>query len=212
MAQLKHRLFSGLSGSIDNLIFYQMDGKTYVRSKPVDYKDRRSPAQLAQRQKLKLVGRFLAPFKKMLKQTFLVNESKTTAYQNAFSYNMKYGITGDYPGLRIDKANVRLSMGPVGLPSEITMQTQPDGWLIEWDTDLTNEHCSTDDTFILMATHPYYEEGYYHFTGVRRREGHFLWNSNLFEGQSHPDVWIAFRNAEETMLSESRYIAVTADK
>ncbi|MBI9069639.1 MAG: hypothetical protein JEZ09_20250 [Salinivirgaceae bacterium] len=206
MARTKNRLLQNFSGTLDDLVFYQVDGETYVRTKPVTYNDRQSLAQLAQRQRLKVVNRFLAPFKKVLRQTFQLEASERKAYGNASSYNMKHSLTGTYPHLSIDKTKVRLSMGPIGLPAHVTIKPTDNGFLMEWDTALTNSHSATDDTFLFFATHPYHGYGYYHFTGVRRSQGRFLWDSNLFEGHRKPDVWIAFRNAEETAVSESWYL------
>jgi len=206
MARTKNHLLRDLSGSIANLVFYQVDGETYVRTRPVTYKDRQSPAQLAQRQRIQVVNRFLTPFKKVLRQTFMLADRERQAYSNATSYNMKHGLTGSYPHLNIDKTKARLSMGPLGLPATATIKQVGDGFLMEWDPAPTNAHCAADDTFLFFATHPYYPQAYYHFTGVRRSEGHFLWNRNLFEGHAKPDVWIAFRNAAETLVSDSWYL------
>ncbi len=208
MPRTKNRLLRDFSGTIDDLIFYQVDGHTYVRTRPVAYRDRQSPAQLTQRQRLKVVNRFLAPFKKVLRQTFKLSGSEGQAYQNASSYNLKHGLTGTYPAQAIDKSQARLSMGPIGLPAQVTIQRVSQGFLMEWDTALTHAHSAPDDTFIFFATHPYYDQGYYHMTGVRRHQGRFLWDSNLFEGHCPPDVWIAFRNAAETAVSESWYVAL----
>lgn len=206
MAEFKDRFLENFTGTIGNMIFYQRGGKTFVRSKPAKHKDRQSEAQLAQREKFKLVHEFLAPYKKVLSKTFVDTTGSRTAYQNAFSYNLKNAVSGTYPDYKMDFRKVFLCRGEVALPTEITIKKQNTGFLIEWDTSVNAEACEPDDTFVLIASHNFYSNIHYRFTGILRSEGHYLWDNNLFEAHSMPDVWVAFRNADETAVSESRYL------
>jgi len=206
MAEFKDKFLENFTGTIGNMIFYQRGGKTFVRSKPAMLKDRQSEAQLAQREKFKLVHEFLAPYKKVLSKTFVDTTGSRTAYQNAFSYNLKNAVSGTYPDYKMDFRKVFLSRGEVALPTQITIKKQDTGFLIEWDTSVNAEACEPDDTFVLIASHNFYPNIHYRFTGIPRSEGHYLWDNNLFEAHSMPDVWVAFRNADETAVSESRYL------
>ena len=76
MARLKNSLLKGMSGSIGELILYEMGGETYARSKPANYKDRKSPTQLNQREKLILINDFLRPFKDCCVKLLLIPQVK----------------------------------------------------------------------------------------------------------------------------------------
>ena len=52
MAIIKSVVLEEASGSIDGLVFYQLNGQQVVRSKAVDPYDPKTPAQLAQRAKI----------------------------------------------------------------------------------------------------------------------------------------------------------------
>ncbi len=80
MARTTNNLLKGMSGKIGDLIIYEMEGKTYARSKPSGYKDAKSPLQLNQRQKLIFVNDFLRPFKDILKKTFFNKENDKRPY------------------------------------------------------------------------------------------------------------------------------------
>ena len=46
-------------------------------------------------------------------------------------------------------------------------------------------------------------EADYRFTGVRRSEGEYIWNNDISNNLKNMDVWVAFRNTEETKMSDS---------
>ncbi|TAJ00329.1 hypothetical protein DMA11_24855, partial [Marinilabiliaceae bacterium JC017] len=70
MARLKNTILDAESGSLGPVVVYSMYGRSYVRSKPSQYRDKKSPAQLAQRQKFQLILNFLRPFKDLIRITF----------------------------------------------------------------------------------------------------------------------------------------------
>src|SRR5690554_1239792 len=81
-----NNLYENTQGKIGNLIFYQLNGSGYVRTRPSHYKDRKSPAQLEQRQRLSVVTEFLRSFGSLLRITFASEAIGRSAMQEAQSY------------------------------------------------------------------------------------------------------------------------------
>src|SRR5690554_4677005 len=185
-------LFNSGRGRLGNLVFYKMNGQGIVRTKPAQYKDRKSPAQLAQRQRLQVVNRFLKPFSALLKITFPPETTGRTARTEAFSYIMRNALTGDYPIICIDKSKVLLCRGPLPLPERVTVTAQSDGLLIEWENGSKVTGSRAGDTLILMAYSEVSGMADFRFTDTCRTAETYLWKPALPEADL--DVWIAFRN------------------
>jgi hypothetical protein len=209
MAKLDN-LLEGGQGSLGNLVFYKMHGRNYVRTKPEQYRDKKSPAQLAQRQRLQTVISFLRPFKDVLRITFASGAVGRSAIQAAQSYNMRNALEGEYPDIKIDKSKVLLSSGSQPLPSGASVSAHPDGLLIEWKNGEEATGSAASDTLIVIAFAASAERIDYKFTDTSRSEGRFVWNTKLNVSEvALPDVWIAFRSRQMTKMSDSLYAIKT---
>lgn len=206
MARIKNNILDAGTGSIGPVVIYKMYGKTYMRSKPDKYRDRKSPAQLAQRRKLTLSLEFLRPFKKLLRVTYAHEAVGRSAFQAAQSYNLKNAIQGDYPEQTINPAKALLSVGKVILPESITLTKKENGLLFEWAPGYT-EQAARKDTLVVMARIREQHFTDYRFTGARREDNAYLWPTELFK-HGALDVWIAFRGYQEDDMSNSKYLGV----
>ncbi len=206
MAKIENILDGG-KGKLGNLVFYKMNGSSYVRTRPAKYRDRKSPAQLAQRQRMQVVISFLRSFRDLVRVTFAAEATGRTALQAAQSYNMRHALAGEYPDIRIDKSKVLLSRGPLPLPAGVSVTAQPEGLLIRWENGPEATGSAANDTLVVMALPGDTGNGIHDFTSVRRSEGEYLWRlpqpvqANNLEG-----VWMAFRNLKLTSMSDSIWI------
>lgn len=79
--------------------------------------------------------------------------------------------------------------------------------LVEWNDSKENEKLHGRDTLVVIALDPHSGSCEYKFTGARRTDKRYLWVINMPVSQENlPDVWIAFRNVNETEMSDSRYL------
>lgn len=206
MARYKNKLFDSISGSLGPAVVYQMYGKTYVRTKPEGYKDRKSPGQLAQRQKFNLVMYFLKPFKDFLRISFASQANGRSAYHAAQSYNLINGLKGEYPGYLIDKHQALLSYGPLPLPEPLSVIRQPNGFDIKWETDYSDQSPRGKDMLIVIGQPAYGEyEIEFRFTGVCRSDAQFHWGTALSQ-HAKVYLWVAFQNQAQTEMSNSLYL------
>jgi hypothetical protein len=206
MSEIDH-LFDSGTGTLGNLVFFRRLGKTYARTRPARFRDRKSPGQLAQRKKMQAVNRFLKPFSALIRLTFTPEAAGRTALHAAQSYNLRNAFAGEYPNLYIDFSKVLLSRGPLPLPAHVSVMARPDGLLIEWQNGHEAAGRRSYDTLVVMAWSETAGWGVFKFSEVLRKEGRYLWNPPLqLNDNEIPAVWIAFRNQEQTELSDSRYV------
>ena len=203
MAKIDNLLAEG-QGGLGELVLYRMNGKVYARTKPAKYRDKKSPAQLAQRQRLQVVNAFLRPFRELIKVTFASEAIGRSALQAAQSYIMRNAVAGAYPNIYVDKSKVLLSKGPLPPPAGASVEAHPDGLLVKWKNGKEASGNAASDTLLVIAWSEENGGFDYQFTGVRRSEGAYVWKTRLAENNvSMPVVWVVFQNARQTKLSDS---------
>jgi hypothetical protein len=200
-------LFDGGRGRLGNLVFFQRHGKSYVRTRPARYKDRKSPAQLAQRQRLQVMNNFLKPFRNAIRVTFAAEAMGRSALQAAQSYNMRHAVAGEYPGIHIDKPKVLLSRGALPMPVDVRVELRSGELLISWENGEEAKGSAATDTLVVLAYLESAARADYRFTEARRYDGQYMWRTSLpLHEDDLPDVWIAFRNESMTGMSDSLYV------
>ncbi len=200
MATIDH-LFDTGQGLLGNLVLYKVGGKGRIRTRPAQYRDKKSPAQLAQRQRMKVMLQFLKPFSRLLRITYAAEAVGRSAMQAAQSYNMRHALDGEYPDIYVDKSKVLLSRGPLPVPVNAKVTAQPEGLLIEWENSPEAALHHPFDTLVIMALSAEKGQTDVRFTETRRSEGRHTWTPVLHAGPVA--VWIAFRNQAQTEMSES---------
>ena len=200
-------LFDSGRGRLGNLVLYKMKGRNIVRTKPEHYSDRKSPAQLAQRQRMQAINNFLKPFSKLLTTTFDPESERLTARQAAQSYNMRNALAGEYPDIYVDKSRALLSRGPLPVPVRAWMGTDPEGLLLQWENGEEASGNNASDTLLVMAVFPDQSNCIYQFSETRRSASRYLWKIQVPEKENAlPDVWIAFSDGLRTRISNSTYV------
>jgi len=105
------------SGKVGDMVGCKGAHGFYIRSRPKKIKSPASPKQLEVRARLALATGFLKPLKAVIHEgfsgTYPVN-NKVSAMNAAASHVLNHALIGDYPDLRIDPAEVRLSRGTLG--------------------------------------------------------------------------------------------------
>jgi hypothetical protein len=82
-----------------------MRGRPSARTKPF------TPKELNQQAKFRIMNRFLRPANSLLNVTFAHLAVRMSAFNKAFSYNIKNAITGVAPNLAIDYTMALISRG-----------------------------------------------------------------------------------------------------
>ncbi len=209
MARLKNGILNGGSGKVGNVVMYTRNGKDFIRVKPNYSYDKKTPRQLAQRQKMALIHEFLQPEKELIQKTFSSDSSTRSPYQSAQSHNLKHAIAGEYPNQYIDLQKGLISKGNIPLPSEITYTANENGICFDWKTDTEEPYAEDYDT--LMIVWKYKQSDFIDYTtvGARRYNGTFLWTEINEDELKDYTIWLIFRNREETDYSNSYCLHVS---
>lgn len=208
MARINN-LFDSGQGKLGNLVFYKVKGQGIVRTKPEHFRDKKSTAQLLQRKKLQVVNEFIGHFNGLIRKTYQPEDEKRSSRSEAFSYNMRNALKGVYPDIYIDKQKVLLSKGPLPLPVSVELTSHPEGLLIRWKNGEEAIGKTAGDTLVLMLLDENTKYCDYKFTDVSRTAGEYVWKlSTPPPYDTLPDVWIAFRNRQETQMSNSMYAGI----
>lgn len=200
-------LFESGQGKLGNLVFYKVGGSGRVRTRAANFRDRKSPKQLAQRQRMQVMNGFLRPFSDLIRISFSGEAVGRSALQAAQSYNMRNALAGEYPDIYVEKSQALLSRGQLPLPVSAKIAAQPEGLLIEWENGEEAAGPRSTDTLVVMALSAETGSIDYRFTEARRSDARYAWNIALPGGtDALPDVWIAFRNRQETEMSDSMFV------
>lgn len=154
MATLSNSSIVIPKGSVGNLVFYELNGKPVVRSKPSsNHKNKYnpSPLQLIQREKLKTINAFLKPIKEALNFGYqeLVTDSKKGIHWAFAEINTKgYNHTREQ---KIDPSYLRVSKGNLLGPENAQLTRNGNSLEFSWTDNSTEGKAQpSDETFILL--------------------------------------------------------------
>lgn len=213
MATLPNSNIIQPKGKIGNLVFYELNGKTVVRSRPSqNHKNKHnpSPLQLIQREKLKTINAFLKPIKLALDfgyQVFLTQSKKGMHWAFSEINTKGYNHTREP---RIDPAFLRVSKGNLLGPENVKAIKNGDSIEITWlDNSTEGKAQPTDETFILCYCP---EEGKYIWPKIkfRRNSGKAIIVLDSVKSVLSWHVYLAFSQmnikTKKHILSDSVYL------
>jgi hypothetical protein len=200
-------------GKIGTLVFYTLNGKTVVRSKPGSNhknKNNPSPLQLIQREKLKTINAFLKPIKQALDFGFqeFLTQSKKGMHCAYSEINTKgYNHTRES---KIDPAFLRVSKGNLLGPENPQVTKNGNTLEITWsDNSSEGKAQRSDETFILCYC-PEEEKYIWPNIRFRRNTGQAIIELDSVKSALSWHVYIAFSQMNFKMktytLSDSVYL------
>ena len=137
MAKMKRNIGELVSGKVGNVVFYQLNGESYVRSAPVRKKDSWTPEQLMHRQRFGMVSNLWKQFKSA-KLTPIWNLGAQK--MNGYAYFMKANMPAfAMDGSLIDPQMLQLSTGQLHLPVQLKAErtaTESSTIKVSWQNDL----------------------------------------------------------------------------
>lgn len=206
MATNENGILGGFSGKVGTVVGGNWNGVEYMRGKPSQFVNPKTEAQQNQRAKVALMIRFLSPLKGFLREGFKKQAMKMSAFNAATSWNLSHAIIGTYPDFEVDYSKVLLSQGklPMAVNPKVTSPTK--GQVeFSWQDNSSDKGAMPGDRALLVVYQP--EIG----KVVTVMEGNFRASENKvialppeFDGLE-VQCYIAFQNARQTVISNSRY-------
>ncbi len=206
MARLKQGFNGPGQGIVGNVVMYEMHGNTYLRSRPLSYKDKKSEKQLAQRQRLKLAQSLVRYLNQLVNITMKDISTGRSTYHTAVSLNLKEAIEGLYPDQYINPEKVILSKGDLTTPNSVSFKKTDEGIVLEWSTENQWEGFNhpSDNLIWCMKDLESFVHADYQITTIKRHQGKALLPVPL--SQKPLDLWIIFRSADERKISDTTWV------
>ena len=217
MARITNSLLEGLSGSIGELVFYKIDGKTYSRRKPgkqsTTTKAKTSPAKRRSQSVMSQTHAFLRNISQILRFGYQTHtDGASRPYHAAVSYTSKNCFKFEGDSKVLDIGLVKVSRGTLLGPQAPTVKRIPEGVEFSWaDNSWQGSAKPTDQVFVFLhSTTGGGSE--WEFLGCARATGkHVLaLQSTYLNTQFH--AWIAFSQenpwTKKRALSDSVYLGI----
>lgn len=206
MGTINQGITGGFSGKVGTVIGSNWNGVDYMRGIPTHMANPQTAGQQNQRAKVALMIKFLSPLKDLLRVGFKKQAVKMSAFNAAMSYNLAHAVTGITPDFAINYSKVMVSQGK--LPAAVNPEvTSPATGQVEftWQDNSSDKGAMPNDKAVLLVYNPEKGQVITLMEGNMRTSG-----SQLvilppdFEGME-VHCYIAFRNASQTMISDSRW-------
>ncbi|MBB5439395.1 hypothetical protein HDC92_003088 [Pedobacter sp. AK017] len=196
-------------GKLGNLVSYQLKGKTVIRHIGKSNK-KPSAAQLATRQKMATIIKFLQPAVPFVNVGFELEVQGTdkNPHNAAVSYNVKNALQGQYPDITLDYSKVLLSKGT--LEPAILPEATFTGTLLEitWQVASDMDWGIKNDRTMLFIYCPELDKAVYVLSGTRRSTGKDEIELPLSFVGKGLQVYIAFKAVNRKSVSDSRWVGV----
>ncbi|MCH8569337.1 MAG: DUF6266 family protein [Balneolales bacterium] len=210
MGKIKQGILGGFSGKVGTVVGSQWRNLDVIRALPKQVRDPKTPKQMAQRERFRLVAGFMKVVRPMVSIGFEVSSGKSYDSNNAaLAYNLRYAIAGEYPGQELDYPNVRLSMGSLegvlngalgtGNPNELELSWVDNSGIAnarKTDSVMAAAYCKELNQAVILDGESSREDG-----------AATLSLPDTFAGKEIY-VWMAFRDGERKLTSNSAYLGV----
>ena len=208
MGTIKKGILGGFSGIVGTVIGASWKGIDYMRSRATSISNPRTPAQVEQRAKFTAVGMFLKPLTSFLRIGFKSAAIKMSAYNAAMSFNLKNAITGIFPAFDIDYSKVLISQGTLpGALNPATVSATAGTVRFTWENNSWETNASTDDQAVLVVYNPAKQAAVSVIGAIARSVGsQTIILPNSFTGDQ-VQCYIAFQNANQSVISNSQYVS-----
>lgn len=143
MAKIKSSIHKEISGRIGDLIFYQRNGKSFIRSMPSTYRDKKSEKQILHRKKFSTLVNLFHKFRTALR--FEIREKNTNPFSVFCKLNWK-NVSVDLDSVTINYEELILTNQlPIQL-SGLEIKHSGNQVLFEWNADYL-----LDESFFVLC-------------------------------------------------------------
>jgi hypothetical protein len=131
---------------------------------------------------------------------------KMSAFNAATSYNLAHAIGGRYPDFQIDYSRVMVSQGKLPQAGNPDVSAAGEGQIaFSWEDNSDEKGAMPNDRAMLLMVDAEKGKVFSVMEGNLRMEGKQLITLPSYFQGAEVHCYIAFRNARQTDISESRY-------
>lgn len=135
MAIIRNGVNGSFSGKVGSVIGYEWKGIPVMRGLPKKRTSPPSEKELANRERMRIMQKFLQQSKDFLRLGFQLEaeERNMSAFNAAMSYNKKHAVGGSYPNLNVDYEKLLVSKGTLISPVNPSVVYTDGKLYFKWD-------------------------------------------------------------------------------
>lgn len=209
MATFVNGILGGFSGKVGTVIGSYWNGIEYMRSRAAHVSQPNTPAQLEQRAKFALVGKFIRPLIPFLRVSYKSLAVKKSAFNVAMAHTLENAVTGVYPALEIDYTKVLVSQGLLlGAENATATSTTANTINFTWNDNSEDYGANPTDKVVLVVYCPALQKFVTSIgTAIRAEGSQVLTLPTVFSSQA-VQTYIGFCNAAMDEFSNGEFMAV----
>jgi len=207
MTSGNYGILGPFKGTVGPVTGYLRNGKNVLRSSTSLVKDKLTPGRAAQREKMRICNQFTAAFTGtgFFNKTFPAYGQTGTGFNRVTGALMSRAVTGTYPDLKLNYAEVLISKGRLPGAQSIKVLKKVNNTLqFTFADNSTDGIAAPNDTVILAAYAPDVQYAAFTLHGGFRKDRKAVLNVAAFKGYA-VETWIGFLSADEQDASDSLY-------
>ncbi|AXJ01712.1 hypothetical protein CYPRO_2470 [Cyclonatronum proteinivorum] len=220
MATYKRGILGRFTGKVGTVVGTTWRGISVMRAVPSEVRNPRTPKQQAQRERFQLIAKLIRQARPFIQAGFEIRSSdRFTAANAMMSYNIRFGITGDFPAQVLHWPNIRFAMGSLQGPahsgSSVTLDTENGQAVFSWIDNSGQNNALAGDLAMVLLYHTATDQALFDVSAATRESGTAMLQlpEAFTEDPSGVHAWLAFRrsdDADERISSDSLYLGKLA--
>ena len=210
MARVIDGVNGTVSGKVGNVVYYNSNGGTYVRSLPTKSRRKRTPTakQAVHRQRFSVVQNWLKPILPLIRVGFNKYAPRQTSHNSAMSYNLQHAVIESGNGFGINHEAFAFSRGLLPAAEQTSMVQEGDSVRFYWQS---NDEIPSDhklDRTILLLYHPGSDYSNFRIYGSERWQLTDFLTIKDFKPGDMLYGYLAFISSENQEVSNSVYLGM----
>jgi hypothetical protein len=206
------KISSGINGpfigQVGPVVGYMWHGINCIRTKPQHIRDRKSKRQVAQRQCLSEVLRFMQSMTGYLRIGFgsMPYVYHQSAFNAAMSHNMRNGVKGKNSDLKIDYTHTSVAQGDLMNATNIRAEVGIGKITICWNYSREDISVKASDYAMPLIYNRDKRQTIYDTESVRRSEGELTMELPESWAGDRLEVYLSFRSQDGKHVANSVYV------
>ena len=205
MATTSQGILGAFTGKIGPVTGYVRNGQNILRTSTSTVQYKHTPLRTAQLHKIFLCNRFTKAFTGtgFFNKSFPAYGSRGNSYNRATGALLNQAITGTYPDMYLNYAQVLISKGKLPAAENATATVMENGNIHFSFIDNSNTGtAAANDKIIVVAYAEALQQAIFSLNAGQRKDGEAVLLTGLFKGYAI-DTWIGFLSNDETNASDS---------
>jgi len=207
MAKFNRGILGGFQGKLGTVIGTRWRGINVMRAVPEKVSNPNTIKQRIQRERFKLIAELMKKARPMIELGFERTGRPTRSATNeAMSWNVKYGVTGEYPGQVLDFAQLRFAFGTLEGVGSQQVAANEGALTFNWTNNSGFMNAKGDDELFVILYNEDKKEFLNHYSVATREAGTAILTLPESHQGSEFHVWTFMHNSERNLSSTSVYL------